>query len=181
MQIAHQAELTARLKFLFRDDGIVPNTGLPVLLYPGAVEFDIHEDADTASAALDAYVEKNGWHFDWKGSVYRRTHYHSTAHELLVVWSGNASLKIGGDRLGEVIRVRRGSALIIPAGVGHKRLDSSKDFLVLGFYPDGQDWDLCWGWERERGAAFRNLKNVGLPLTDPIYGREGLLMFEWKK
>ncbi|WP_250123845.1 cupin domain-containing protein [Chroococcidiopsis sp. CCMEE 29] len=64
-------------------------------------------------------------------------HYHSTAHEVLGISRGKAAVRLGGDARGQTFEVRAGDVIIIPAGVAHKNLDSSSDFLVVGAYPLG--------------------------------------------
>ena len=183
-----EGAMANRHQFIFRDDGLVPNSDLPTILYRGVVEFE-NSDEPHAMEAVHAHVSMNGWRADWKGSVFRRVHYHSTAHEALVVYRGEAQLQLGGRRFGEDVMVKRGDVLIIPAGVGHERMTITKHFLVFGLYPDEQDWDLNWGWQKERGnrrgRVDYNIKRVPLPhpklYTDPIFGPGGPLMDLWKK
>lgn len=42
---------------------------------------------------------------------------------------------------------------MIPAGVAHKNLGSTADFGVAGAYPEGQDWDINYGWPGGRPHA----------------------------
>ena len=36
--------------------------------------------------------------------------------------------------------------VIVPAGVGHRLLDDySSDFEMIGCYPKGKNWDMCYG------------------------------------
>jgi uncharacterized protein YjlB len=64
-------------------------------------------------------------------------------------------------------------------GGAHKNLGANRDFLVVGAYPDGQDWDLKRGRSGERPAADRNIEQVPLPARDPVYGDEGPLVEHW--
>jgi uncharacterized protein YjlB len=52
--------------------------------------------------------------------------------------------------VGVTVEDEAGDVAVIPAGVGHRNLGSSDDFLVLGTYPRGQSWDLRAGEPGER-------------------------------
>ena len=69
---------------------------------------------------------------------------------------------------------------MIPAGVSHKNISQSSDFKVVGAYPPGQKWDMNYGKPEERPKADQNIARVSLPPTDPVYGKEGLLLNYWK-
>ena len=60
-----------------------------------------------------------------------------------------------------------------------EREESSKDFSILGAYPDGQDWDLCQGEPGERPRVLENILRLAQPSQDPLYGSEGPLHREW--
>ena len=70
--------------------------------------------------------------------------------------------------------------VVIPAGVEHKRMESSLDFSVVGAYPGGHNWDLLRGLPGERPRADRNIAAVPLPDNDPIAGPGGPLKQIWK-
>lgn len=158
----------------FADDGVFPNNALPLLLYRAALP------AGTASPeAFEELFAANGWPPQWRSVVFTYHHYHSTAHETLGVASGSAHLMLGGPH-GREFDVSAGDAIVIPAGVVHRRLSSSSDFLVVGCYPPGQDWDLLRGDPSDRPDADRNIARVPLPATDPVGGREGGVMSLWR-
>ena len=73
-----------------------------------------------------------------------------------------------------------GDVIVIPAGVGHKRVESSEDFGVVGAYPGGRHWDLLRGRPGERPQAESNIAAVPLPENDPIYGPDGSLRKIWE-
>src|SRR5207244_1516328 len=114
----------------------------------------------------------------WRNGIYRYHHYHSTAHEVLGVFSGCATVRLGGER-GITEKLTAGDVLIIPAGVGHKNLDSSADFGVVGAYPLDQQADMNYGREGERPRADQNIARVARPKSDPIYGEDGALLQYW--
>jgi uncharacterized protein YjlB len=114
----------------------------------------------------------------WRASVFPFHHYHST-HEVLAVYRGTASLQFGGDN-GRKFVVKPGDVVVIPAGVGHKRMESTSDFSVIGAYPGGRRWDLLRGLPGERPRADRNIAAVPLPDNDPIAGPGGWLRQIWK-
>ena len=71
--------------------------------------------------------------------------------------------------------------MIIPAGVAHKNLNGSADFLCVGAYPEGRDYDMNYGRPEERESAIQNIAAVEVPLTDPVFGTEGPLLDCWRK
>ena len=160
---------------MFADDGRIPNnTILPLIVYIAALP-QVEDD----SGACQKLFERNEWHGTWVNGVYRYHHYHSTAHEVLGVISGTASIQFGGAH-GKVLRVNAGDVVIIPAGVGHCNQGASNDFRVVGAYPSGQHWDLCTGDPKERPDVIENIRRVSLPKIDPVYGEQGPLLQIWK-
>ena len=121
------------LHYLFTDDGRFPNSRLPLLVYRHAAG----EDAGNRAAFFERWFTENRWPAAWRNGIYGFHHYHSTAHEALGICSGHATLRMGGPA-GETLAVKAGDVVVIPAGVAHKRLQASADFLVMGAYPKGQ-------------------------------------------
>jgi len=161
------------LKFNFPDDGRIPNSPLPLILYKGAFEA-----GGSLADAMEEKFTKNNWTNSWRNGVYPYHHYHSITHEVVGVYSGQAQLHMGGEN-GEVIEVQAGDVLVIPAGVGHKKVSASDDFGVIGAYPDGKDYDLMTGEEGERPRADERIAQVPLPATDPVLGTEGGVTELW--
>jgi uncharacterized protein YjlB len=157
------------------DTGNFPNSLLPAIIYREIFDFS---EGDTAER-LEAFLEGHGWSGAWRNGIYSYHHYHSTAHEVLVVLSGSVEVQLGGST-GVTIRLSRGDAVIIPAGVAHKNIQASADFEVLGAYPEGQSWDLKYGDPGERPEVDENIARVPLPTEDPFFGRHGPLLKHWK-
>jgi len=130
--------------------------------------------------AIEELLRSNHWGGSWRNGIYNFHHYHSTAHEVLIVYGGEANVRLGGEK-GITQELHAGDVVLIPAGVGHKNLGSSENFAVIGAYPQGQTWDLCYGKKAERPEADKNIAKVPLPNSDPIYGAHGQLMTFWRK
>jgi len=160
--------------FRFEEDEAIPNSRFPLLLYRRAID-PARADADAFERLFDA----NGWGNGWRDGIYPFHHYHSTAHEVLGIARGRARVQFGGES-GRPLDVAAGDAVVIPAGVGHKRLLASSDLLVVGAYPPGQDWDLMRGRPGERPDADRRIAAVPLPETDPVMGAGGPLLTLWR-
>lgn len=154
----------------FADDGRIPNSDLPLLVYAGA--------AEARAEAIEALFERNGWPPRWRWSIYDFHHFHSTAHEVLGVAAGSARVMMGGPE-GEELEISAGDVIVIPAGVGHRKLSASGDFLVVGGYPPGARVDLMRGEEGERPGADASIAAVPLPDTDPVEGPAGVLQTLW--
>lgn len=158
------------------DDGTFPNNArLPALIYRAAF---ILPQNDPASI-IENVFRRNDWGGMWRNGIYSYHHYHSTAHEVLGVAGGTARVQLGGDS-GPVFDVSAGDAIVVPAGVAHKNLGSSADFLVVGAYPEGQEWDMMYGHQDERPRADQNIRQTPRPQADPLFGREGPLIDLWE-
>jgi uncharacterized protein YjlB len=162
-----------------KDDGIIPNSPLPVLVYRSVILFDKRKSVEENHKALEKAVLRNEWKVDWLWRIYRKTHYHSTAHECLVVFSGRAEIELGGHRVDYRERIGVGDVLIIPAGVAHRCVMSTENFSVFGLYPVGQTYDLLWGRKSDRKKALKNIVFVPRPIADPVFGKKGPLMHNW--
>jgi len=159
----------------FADDGTFPNHPvLPVLILRQAVSTEVGDLAQTFERVFGAH----DWQGQWRDGIFSYHHYHSTAHEVLGVAAGSAHVQLGGPN-GDAFDVEAGDVLVLPAGVAHKNLGAARDFLVVGAYPEGQDWDLLRGRPGERPEADRNIEQVPLPDRDPVYGEEGPLVEHW--
>ena len=83
-----------------------------------------------------------------------------------------------GGAHGEEFVVRPGDVIVIPAGVGHKCLEASEDFMVVGAYPRGEQPDLVQA--SDRMSDRQRISAVPLPEEDPLYGANGPLFDHWK-
>jgi uncharacterized protein YjlB len=76
-------------------------------------------------------------------------------------------MQFGGEK-GVILSIRPGDVAVVPAGVGHKNLGASPNLCVVGAYPSGGDWDMCYGKKSERARAIWNIPRVSLPSSDPV-------------
>ncbi|HEY0181371.1 MAG TPA: cupin domain-containing protein [Rhodopila sp.] len=159
------------LEFTFSDDGAIPNSRLPLLVYRDAVPAD--------PVAIERLFEANRWPPAWRNGVYPFHHFHSNAHEVLGIARGEVSVQFGGPG-GEVLTVRAGDVVVVPAGVGHCNQAQSDDLLIVGAYPDnGPGPDLRRGDAGEHAAAVRAVAAVAVPRADPVAGVSGPLPTLW--
>ncbi len=164
--------MTEPLEFTFDDDGAIPNSHLPLLVYRDAVPAD--------AAGIERMFAANQWPPAWRDGVHPFHHFHSTAHEALGVARGEASVLFGGPG-GKVLTVRAGDVVVIPAGVAHCNQAQSDDLLIVGAYPeDTVRPDLRRGKPDEHDAAKRAIAQVALPPADPVNGAEGGLFKSWR-
>jgi uncharacterized protein YjlB len=160
---------------LFADDGDVPNNPrFPLIVYGGAIDPGQGDPA----AAFEALFRRHGWGGGWRNGIFPFHHYHSNAHEVLGIAAGEAEVRFGGEG-GETLAVKAGDAVLIPAGVGHKRLSSTPDLLVIGAYPAGQRADLMREGAEDKDGIRARVAAVDKPGGDPVGGPDGPLSTLW--
>jgi uncharacterized protein YjlB len=158
----------------FKDDGIVPNSKFPLLLYKNVFS----ARRENGAAWLESKFLSNNWSNSWRNGIFTFQHYHSIAHEALGIYSGQALVLLGGDK-GMKVTVNAGDIIVIPAGVGHKNLDD-EDLGVVGAYPKGMPVDIMRCEPGERPKVDQNIAAVPFPETDPFFGKTAGLLKEWK-
>ena len=162
-------------QYFVTDDGIFPNSSLPIIFYPKVLELPRLFPA----LAVRTLFQKNNWANNWKQGIYTYHHYHSITHEVLGVCKGETLLLLGGEQ-GITLFIEEGDVLIIPAGVAHMNLGKEKDVICIGGYPGGKDYDMNYGKEGERPGPDENIAAVPLPQTDPVFGEKGDLLQIWR-
>lgn len=131
----------------------IPNTpprSHPLLVYRSAF------DPTTPPAQIEMHLQTKRIVPQWRYTMYKTSHFHSTSHEVLCVYSGKALLLFGGDDHpdGVEVELKAGDTVVVPAGVAHRLLEDRstwKDvggeqieeweggFLMVGGYPRGCD------------------------------------------
>ena len=79
-------------------------------------------------AAIERIFAANGWPPAWRNGVHPFHHF-SSAHEVLGVARGEASVLFGGPD-GTVLPVAAGDVVVVPAGVAHCNQGQSSDLLI---------------------------------------------------
>ena len=161
------------ISYLLDESGDFPNNSLlPLVIvkqvYTSGVKPQHFEDP----------FNRNNWPAAWRNGLYDFHHYHSKAHEALGIYRGWVEGCFGGPG-GVTVRAEAGDVIIIPAGVSHCNFGQSADFSVVGAYPEGQRWDMCYGRPGERPTADESIRKVALPVTDPLFGDSGPLLKLW--
>lgn len=155
---------------------LIPNTtphSHPLLIYHAAFP------ASTSAAIIESHLPKNGLSPQWRYTMFTTSHFHSTTHEVLCVYAGRARLLFGGEKNpGKVeAEVSAGDTIIVPAGVAHRLLeDHEGGFQMVGSYPKGCSWDMCYGKEGESDMA-EKIKDVPWLQKDPLYGDDGPVLW----
>ena len=157
--------------FVFADDGTIPNSPLPLLVYRDAVPSD--------ASAIETCFARHRWPPAWRDGVFPFHHFHSNAHEVLGVARGWVKVRFGGPD-GQTVQVQAGDVAVLPAGLSHCNEGQSPDLLIVGAYPaNGPGPDTHRGEPEEHGAVLRNVAATPCPDSDPVQGPEGALRRLW--
>jgi uncharacterized protein YjlB len=147
----------------------IPNSGLPTLIFRALLP----QSASAKARIFRRTFKKNGWVGIWTDTIYDYTHFHSNAHEVLGIATGKVTLRLGGEA-GRLVRLKAGDMLVLPAGVGHRRISDDRGLKVVGAYPRGQaHFDM-----KRTGRA---IPKVRLPETDPFQGESGPVIRIWSR
>ena len=141
-------ELKSPRKLYFEKGNDVPNSALPALLFRSALGPSANRKAQRFRRAF----KTNSWAGLWTDTIYDYTHYHSNAHEVLGIAEGRVTVLLGGEE-GRQFRLKAGDMLVIPAGVGHRRIGDDAGLKVVGAYPPGQSHFNIKG-DAESGSPF---------------------------
>ena len=169
-------QLQQPLSFDFADDGLVPNSRMPLLVYRHAIA----AGRDDLANAIEHLFGGNGWGAMWRNGIYDYLHYHATVHEALGVARGNAMVRFGGDN-GTGLAIAAGDIAILPAGTGHQCLSASADFSVVGAYPPGARVEITRATPQNYARALQTIPQVPMPNSDPVLGENGPLLKLWKR
>jgi len=160
-------------KHLIPGHNLVPNTSIqnkPLLIYHSCFP------STSSPSQIETHLRSVGVVTpQWRYTMYSTSHFHSTTHEVLVIASGAAKICLGGeDNPGRVEpTVRKGDVIIMPAGVGHRLLEEVESpFLMVGSYPPGKEWDMCYGKAGEE-TKVKGIATLGWFERDPVYGEKG--------
>lgn len=182
---------------LLKGVGVAPNNEtLPLIVYSGVAQFGDKEP----EAVFEEIFWANQWADGFRDGTFSFHHYHSGAHEVVGVARGSAVLEFGGPD-GKVVEVTAGDAVVIPAGVVHRRIDDAPGYSVVGCYPHHQVPDCCVLSAEDAATAAVDpdaadlvIKHIGknefsaikasiattvLPVTDPISGEDGAIRELW--
>ncbi|KAK5116524.1 hypothetical protein LTR85_009149 [Meristemomyces frigidus] len=161
------------LKHQIPAHGLIPNTstqGKPLLIYRSAFP------SGTGASQIEKHLASVGVVTpQWRYTMYSTSHFHSTSHEVLAVASGRAKLCFGHEdnpkRVQETLA--GGDVIVVPAGVAHRLLeDLEGGFEMVGCYPTGSSWDMCYGKSGEE-SKIEKIKDLPWFRKDPVYGDEG--------
>ena len=154
-----------------------PNSDLPVLVYRKA--FLLNDQSVRPDETARSVFEAHEWSNAWVNGIYGFHHYHSNTHECMCMCSGWVKVMLGGPK-GKRLQLEQGDVLILPAGTGHKCVDAAADFMCVGAYPQGHDYDIMRGKKTELESSLDHIKKSEQPQQDPVYGKDGFLKSFWK-
>jgi len=143
-----------------------PNSPLPVLIYRQVIDLSNTEER---AESFEAMFQRHGWLPAWRYHLYDFDHFHSTAHEALGIFRGQARARLGGPN-GHEVMLYAGDVLVLPAGVGHASIEADEDFCMVGAYPPGQEAEIERGDPAQLEAAQSRVKAVALPEDSPVGG-----------
>lgn len=129
---------------------LIPNSPRPLIHYRNVFS----SEQDYAPLALHDRFARNGWatQWIWRYGKDQTSHYHSAAHECMVVLTGTATIRFGvadisddasgtsKEEGGIYLEASAGDVFVLPAGTAHKTFDTLPEAPLKLLTPgDGQD------------------------------------------
>jgi uncharacterized protein YjlB len=155
----------------------IPNSRLPALIYRGV--FDESLDREMLARAFESMFDGHDWPPAWRNGVFDHDHFHCDAHEVLGVYDGRAELVLGGEG-GSRCVVAKNDAVVIPAGVSHRKVSTEGRFACVGAYPSGQDMGIDTPSAARCQSYLMRVDQVAMPSADPVLGSAGALVELWR-
>ena len=120
--------------FVFEDDGLIPNSVLPLVLYRDTID----TLSDDPESTIERVFSRNGWGGLWRNGIYDYQHYHTTVHEVLGVARGHALVLFGGL----ATQQRQGDQCLlggVAVVVGDQQVVTQVAAVVVGCQPGRRD------------------------------------------
>ena len=70
---------------------------------------------------MERHFAARRWSNAWRNGIYPFHHFHSIAHEVLGIATGEVRVMFGGSA-GQELMVQAGDVVVIPAGVAHRNV-----------------------------------------------------------
>ncbi|OBR15050.1 Cupin domain protein [Colletotrichum higginsianum IMI 349063] len=169
--------------FVLPPTDYVPNNRLPVIVYRDVLPKPPAEESTTEFLETNKW-EKKGF---WPGTEVH--HFHPNTHECYGVVTGTTTMLVGRGQLdgttgGQLVSLRPGDVIVIPAGVSHMNATMTEDYRFVGVYPRYQGSPRWTSQRCDRLDIMPSLKEeisrVPLPAADPVEGEDGTLIRLWK-
>ena len=158
--------------FLFDDDGAIPNSTLPLLVYRAAAPADPRRNRSRPSPPTAGLPPGATASIRTTTSTPIRTK----------LWALPAAPPPCCSAVPTAANCRSAPATssIVPAGVGHCNKAQSPDLLIVGAYPDNAPRpDQYRGKPAEHAAVTQKIAAVPPPAADPVTGGDGPLRRLW--
>lgn len=176
LSIAAETPPSSPNHFMLTAHDWVPNNAhLPVLQYQQAITQPM--DGMDLPTTMEHIFTQNGWPPQWRWGIFPFHHYHTEGHEVLGVFSGHAQVMLGGPG-GRTVTMRKGDVVVLPTGTGHRCLQASDDFTVVGAYPPGEHPDI--NRSAPDTAMRERIRTTTFPNSDPVTGAGGPLTHLWR-
>jgi uncharacterized protein YjlB len=140
--------------YLLPPTSLVPNSPRPLIHYRNLFP----SEKDRSPTNLHHKLAQNGWstQWIWRYGKDQTSHYHSGAHECMVVLTGTAKIRFGvadvsdsnspdssSEEGGIELEANAGDVFILPAGTAHKTYDTLPEAPLKLLTPgDGHAVDL---------------------------------------
>lgn len=168
------------------------NDTLPILHYIPTKPTNFDDD-DSLAEHYEQLLPQHQWQPQWRYAMFKQHHYHSTVHECLCIFSGQAHVQLGSeDKNTDVdyespytknLIVKRGEIVVLPVGTGHHLVSSKGGFSMVGCYPVNAphcDMNHLKDSTKAMDRIQRRIQAVPLPTEDPIQGKKGAMTKLWQ-